>query len=114
MGNTTGGQGASSGLHHDYHDNLYMSLRGSKHFRLYSPADAESMYLTGTLAHVHPNGRINYQGEETTAHGSNAQLEAVNKAKRDQSLAEQKVLGIYLSENGQDTRVIPLQWSIYK
>lgn len=33
--------GTSSGLHHDYHDNLYILLRGRKRFRLYSPADAE-------------------------------------------------------------------------
>lgn len=34
-------EGTSSGLHHDYHDNLYVLLRGRKAFRLYSPADAQ-------------------------------------------------------------------------
>lgn len=34
-------EGTSSGLHHDYHDNLYILVRGKKRFRFYSPADAE-------------------------------------------------------------------------
>ena len=29
--------GSSSGLHHDFHDNLYILLRGTKEFRLFSP-----------------------------------------------------------------------------
>ena len=33
-------EGSTSGLHHDYHDNIYVLLRGHKTFRLYSPADA--------------------------------------------------------------------------
>ncbi len=61
--------GASSGLHHDYHDNLYIVLRGRKRFRLYSPKDAMKMYTTGQLLKVHSNGRINYKGEETSASG---------------------------------------------
>lgn len=67
MGNAA--NGASSGLHHDYHDNLYIVLKGRKRFRLYSPLDAKKMYTTGELRKVHPNGRINYNGEETTAAG---------------------------------------------
>lgn len=27
------GEGSSSGLHHDFHDNLYLLLRGRKRFR---------------------------------------------------------------------------------
>ncbi len=68
MGNSK--DGASSGLHHDYHDNLYVVLRGTKHFRLYSPADTHNMYTRGKLAKVHANGRINYEGEITTAYGA--------------------------------------------
>lgn len=33
MGNSRGGKGSSSGLHHDFHDNLYVLLRGKKTFR---------------------------------------------------------------------------------
>ena len=40
--------GASSGLHHDFHDNLYVLLSGTKDFLLYSPADAARLYLQVT------------------------------------------------------------------
>lgn len=56
-------EGASSGLHHDHHDNLYVLLRGRKRFRLWSPAWAARMYLHGEVDTVHPNGRIVYKGQ---------------------------------------------------
>jgi hypothetical protein len=34
IGTTAPGESVSSGLHHDYHDNLYVLLRGRKRFRL--------------------------------------------------------------------------------
>lgn len=55
--------GASSGLHHDYHDNLYVLVKGKKAFHLWSPADAHSLYTHGKIARVHANGRIVYNGE---------------------------------------------------
>ncbi|MEW5304433.1 MAG: hypothetical protein WDW36_007044 [Sanguina aurantia] len=61
MGNSR--SGASSGLHHDFHDNLYILLRGRKQFTLYDPSHAADMYLNGALQAVHPNGRIVYQGQ---------------------------------------------------
>lgn len=33
MGHSKKGAGSSSGLHHDFHDNLYVLLRGKKTFR---------------------------------------------------------------------------------
>lgn len=33
MGHSKKGAGSSSGLHHDFHDNLYLLLRGKKTFR---------------------------------------------------------------------------------
>uniref|UniRef100_K3WEL6 JmjC domain-containing protein n=1 Tax=Globisporangium ultimum (strain ATCC 200006 / CBS 805.95 / DAOM BR144) TaxID=431595 RepID=K3WEL6_GLOUD len=101
MGNNTAG--SSSGLHHDYHDNLYLLLRGKKRFRLYSPADAAKMYTRGRLVRVHANGRINYAGEETTAYGADpsfeqdalAHFEKVD-AEKELELAERAV------ENGED------------
>jgi hypothetical protein len=36
--------GASSGLHHDYHDNLYVLLKGRKRFQLFAPGEAPRMY----------------------------------------------------------------------
>jgi len=62
-------QGSSSGLHHDYHDNFYLLLRGKKRFRLYSPDCAPFMYAHGDIEKVHPNGLISYLGNETRADG---------------------------------------------
>ena len=63
-------EGTSSGLHHDFHDNLYVLLRGRKRFRLFSPADAEKLHTHGVVERVHPNGRICYVNELTHADGS--------------------------------------------
>jgi hypothetical protein len=64
MGNSK--NGSSSGLHHDFHDNLYILLRGRKRFRLYSPSCARFMYTRGTIDRVHPNGLINYKERPPT------------------------------------------------
>lgn len=50
----------SSGLHHDFHDNLYLLISGEKHFRLYSPHDAKYMYTVGKIRKVFSNGLISY------------------------------------------------------
>lgn len=60
-------EGASSGLHHDFHDNLYILLRGRKRFRLYPPTQAPNMYTNGKLKLIHPNGRIVYEGQGNVA-----------------------------------------------
>ncbi|KAL7456058.1 hypothetical protein ACHAWC_007571, partial [Mediolabrus comicus] len=85
-------KGISSGLHHDYHDNLYIVLKGTKRFRLYSPHDTERMYTRGKLLKVHPNGRINYVGEETTAYGSDIKSDLAAKASRRKERAEQLLM----------------------
>ncbi|RKO91894.1 cupin-like domain-containing protein [Blyttiomyces helicus] len=54
--------GTSSGLHHDFQDNLYVLLKGRKRFTLFSPRDAPHLHLHGTLTRVHPNGVPNYEG----------------------------------------------------
>ena len=56
----TGSTGSSSGLHHDYHDNLYVLMRGRKRFRLFSPKDAHEMNTHGMIKRVWENGRICY------------------------------------------------------
>jgi hypothetical protein len=81
-------EGTSSGLHHDYHDNLYIVLKGKKRFRLYSPLDTEKMYTRGELLRIHPNGRINYKGEETTAYGADLLSDAAASAARQRVEAE--------------------------
>ncbi|KAL7753142.1 hypothetical protein RI367_001595 [Sorochytrium milnesiophthora] len=65
--------GTSSGLHHDFADNMYVLLRGRKRFTVFSPRDAAVMYLHGDNTatkkskkrglrgmHVHANGLISY------------------------------------------------------
>jgi hypothetical protein len=59
--------GASSGLHHDFHDNLYCLVRGRKRFYLFPPSDAPKMYLHGRVQLVHPNGRIVYAPEDDSS-----------------------------------------------
>eukprot|EP00882_Tetradesmus_deserticola_P027952 GHRQ01031102.1.p1 GENE.GHRQ01031102.1~~GHRQ01031102.1.p1 ORF type:complete len:420 (+),score=173.59 GHRQ01031102.1:80-1261(+) len=56
-------EGSSTGLHHDFHDNLYILLRGCKRFRLYPPSAAPDMYVHGKLQRIYPNGRIVYEGQ---------------------------------------------------
>jgi Cupin-like domain len=57
----------SSGLHHDFHDNLYLLLRGEKKITLFSPDEAHNMYTVGEIVNIHPNGRINYKDQLTNA-----------------------------------------------
>jgi hypothetical protein len=83
--------GASSGLHHDYHDNLYIVLRGTKRFRLFGPSDTEKMYTWGKLETVHANGRINYEGETTTAYGADPSSHAAAEAARSKEDAEERL-----------------------
>eukprot|EP00929_Paragymnodinium_shiwhaense_P010181 TRINITY_DN114719_c0_g1_i1.p1 TRINITY_DN114719_c0_g1~~TRINITY_DN114719_c0_g1_i1.p1 ORF type:complete len:513 (+),score=58.83 TRINITY_DN114719_c0_g1_i1:93-1541(+) len=55
--------GSSSGLHHDFHDNIYAVLRGGKEFRLFSPRCIDFLDLAGakrTRPQVHANGLISY------------------------------------------------------
>ncbi|KAF8072806.1 jmj4 [Scenedesmus sp. PABB004] len=66
-------EGSSSGLHHDFHDNLYVLLRGTKRLRLFPPSMAHRMYLSGRLTRTFPNGRIVYEGQgDVQADGAGA------------------------------------------
>ncbi len=72
---------SSSGLHHDYHDNLYILLRGTKTFILYPPDEAVNLYTNGQVAKIHLNGRINYVGQiPTKPDGSSLLSESALKA----------------------------------
>ena len=72
----------SSGLHHDFHDNLYILLRGQKTLVLYPPSEYRNMYLVGKVSQLHPNGRFNYQGQPTRADGSSIGSEEALKASK--------------------------------
>ncbi len=53
--------GSSSGLHHDFHDNIYILLRGRKEFRLFSPRCLDLLAPAGVRqAQLHANGLISY------------------------------------------------------
>mmetsp|Transcript_69739 Transcript_69739/g.130212 ORF Transcript_69739/g.130212 Transcript_69739/m.130212 type:complete len:467 (+) Transcript_69739:23-1423(+) len=55
--------GASSGLHHDFHDNLYLLVRGQKEFRLFSPRCVDLLRPAGCChgqPKLHKNGLICY------------------------------------------------------
>lgn len=70
----------TSGLHHDFHDNLYLLLRGEKTFTLYSPREAPNMYTVGEITRVHSNGRINYKDQPTRADGADLHADAALSA----------------------------------
>lgn len=63
----------SSGLHHDFHDNLYVLVEGRKKFNLFDPSLAPYMQLSGSLKKVHTNGRFVYESHpNVNADGSDA------------------------------------------
>jgi hypothetical protein len=51
---------STTGLHHDFHDNVYFLLRGKKRFNLVSPDEASKCQTRGKISKVHFNGRIEY------------------------------------------------------
>lgn len=59
----------SSGLHHDFHDNLYILLQGHKRFVLFPPSAHEHLHIRGDLTHVHPNGLLVYDDAPIRADG---------------------------------------------
>ncbi|KAJ3279849.1 hypothetical protein HDU76_009374 [Blyttiomyces sp. JEL0837] len=63
-------EGVSSGLHHDFADNLYVLLRGKKTFTIFPPSDAEKLYVNGPLHKVHHNGFIQYADRNVRADGA--------------------------------------------
>jgi hypothetical protein len=53
--------GTSSGLHHDFHDNLYILLKGRKRFVLYPPSAVHHLDTYGKPKKIHSNGLIVYK-----------------------------------------------------
>jgi hypothetical protein len=67
------GTNKSSGLHIDFHDNLYVLKRGKKQFTIFSPKDTQNLSLRGKVTKVHSNGLIvfeNNEDEEIRADGA--------------------------------------------
>lgn len=87
---------SSSRLHHDFHDNLYIVLRGIKRIRIFSVDEISNLYTVGNVARVHTNGRVNYEGQLTNADGSDCNAVSayelsinVEEAARKLALAEE-------------------------
>eukprot|EP01127_Copromyxa_protea_P019879 TRINITY_DN6540_c0_g1_i2.p1 TRINITY_DN6540_c0_g1~~TRINITY_DN6540_c0_g1_i2.p1 ORF type:complete len:573 (+),score=174.60 TRINITY_DN6540_c0_g1_i2:630-2348(+) len=57
------------GLHHDFHDNLYVLVKGKKRFTIAAPSDAPYLYTKAKISKIHKNGLINYDSN-TRADGS--------------------------------------------
>lgn len=74
--------GTSSNLHHDFHDNFYVLLRGRKRFTIAPPCDALALYPYGKVSRIHRNGLINYGSAVTRSDG--APLDAVVDFLRDE------------------------------
>lgn len=54
----------SSGLHHDFHDNLYILLTGYKRFVLFPPSAYPYLRLRGHVEHLHKNGLLVYEPDD--------------------------------------------------
>lgn len=89
----------TSGLHHDYHDNLYIVLRGTKRITLFAPSEHSNMYTVGKLVKLHANGRINYEGKLTRADGSHESSERALNASLE---LEKAILDLEQNEDKSD------------
>ncbi|KAJ3114122.1 DnaJ sub C member 7 [Phlyctochytrium bullatum] len=54
----------------DFADNIYVLLRGRKRFTVFSPKDAENLYLHGGIKMVHSNGLVQYSDQKIRADGA--------------------------------------------
>jgi hypothetical protein len=85
-------EGSSSGLHHDFHDNIYVLLAGQKTFRLYPPSSLSEIPTNGKNGKVaHPNGLIHYEGKETRCDGAPIADVKVYQAEKEKQKAEDAV-----------------------
>ena len=71
--------GTGSGLHHDFHDNLYILLRGQKTFQLLPPSLAGTLPMYGNPVRVHPNGLIQYAGSENMTRSDGVPMAALDR-----------------------------------
>uniref|UniRef100_A0A6B2L4R4 JmjC domain-containing protein n=1 Tax=Arcella intermedia TaxID=1963864 RepID=A0A6B2L4R4_9EUKA len=96
MGNSKAG--TSTGLHHDFQDNLYLLLRGEKQFTVICPSEAQNVYTHGQIEKVHPNGYIKYKGvPESRADGAPLADVILNK------MSEIEEAIVKLEEEGAET-----------
>ena len=94
QGCTGKGSSSSSGLHHDFHDNLYVLIRGRKRFRLFPPSAARLLQLSGQPTKIHKNGLIVYASpladpHAVTVRADGAPMSIIARQKHEE--AEQKL-----------------------
>jgi Cupin-like domain len=98
--------GTSSGLHHDFHDNIYILLYGTKVFRLYSPDSAFHLQTYGEIDCIHHNGLISYTKNKTYSDGrpiEQSDSESDDDEEEDEALPEEFKNGFNVkSEGGSD------------
>lgn len=71
--------GTSSGLHHDFHDNLYILLRGQKTFQLLPPSLLGIIPMYGNPRRVHSNGLIQYAGSRNMTRSDGVPMSALDR-----------------------------------
>ncbi|KRX05648.1 hypothetical protein PPERSA_09788 [Pseudocohnilembus persalinus] len=54
----SGEKGSSTGLHFDYHDNIYVLVKGKKKFTISCPVNVQELKVNGDVKVVHKNGLI--------------------------------------------------------
>ena len=86
----------SSGLHHDFHDNLYCLLVGTKTFRIAPPESINLLKMKGTLHTLHDNGRIVHKEQVDEAgmirpDGALVKVEQIMKLELKKEEIEQKI-----------------------
>ena len=69
MGCAPAGRSTSSGLHHDFHDNVLVQVCGAKRVRMWDPSATNVLRPAGGRARVHANGRVVYGGARRRARG---------------------------------------------
>ena len=100
MGYSSPDNPSSSRLHHDFHDNLYILLKGEKKILLYHFDHAPNMYTVGTIDKIHKNGRINYVGQRpTNADGTDISSNAAHIASLNLDKALKKLVNIENCDN---------------
>jgi Cupin-like domain len=105
-------QRSSSGLHHDFHDNLYVLIRGRKRFRLFPPCTLPQLQVVGKPSVIYPNGLIVYQlsgrrSRHIAVRADGVPMVAVARQKRDsaerQLVAAEERLSILKNANKEAT-----------
>lgn len=64
-----------SQLHHDFHDNLYCVVEGSKTFTIFPPEESRYLYPAGRVEGVEPNGVIRYRPDPAVRHPHFSQVD---------------------------------------